>query len=150
LAGAPSEDRFARGKGDVSTHKIRILVYSSAPLFHAIRHVFQGRDEFEIVGESGSVRRLAEASEAIVPQLIVADLKPVRTGICAAILAIKHSSPLAKLILICPLTGLNPTGRRCGADACLAPEDLFLQLPRTAFALSRGLTSEKKTRTGVR
>jgi hypothetical protein len=134
----------------VSTRKIRILVYSSTALFHAIRHVFEGRDEFEIIGQSGSVRGLAEKSEELLPELIVANLQPVRTGICAAVLAIKHSSPLAKLILICPLTGLNHAGRRCGADACLAPEDLFLRLPRTATALSRGRSSEKKTRTGVR
>lgn len=129
----------------MSSRKIRILVYSSAPLFHAIRHIFEGRDEFEIVGESGSVRRLAETSEEIVPQLIVADLKLVRTGIRAAVLAIKHCSPLAKLILICPLTELIPTGRRCGADACLAPEQILTRLPRTVTALSCGLTSEKQT-----
>jgi hypothetical protein len=134
----------------VSTRKIRILVYSSTALFHAIQHVFEGRDEFEIIGQSSSVRGLAEKSGELLPELIVANLKPVRTGICAAVLAIKHSSPLAKLILICPLTGLNHASRRCGADACLAPEDLLLRLPRTVSALSRGRTSEKKTRTGVR
>ena len=133
----------------MSTRRIRILVYSSAPFVHAIRHVFEGRDEFEIVGESGSVRRLVEASEEIVPQLIVADLRPVRTAICAAVLAIKHRIPLAKLILICPLTELDPAGRRCGADACLAPEDIVSRLPRTVSALTRGWSSEKKTRTGV-
>lgn len=135
---------------DVSTRKIRILVYSSTALFHAIRHVFEGQDEFEIIGQSGSVRGLAEKSEELLPELIVANLKPVRTGICAAVLTIKHSSPLAKLILICPLTGLNHASRLCGADACLAPEDLFLRLPRTVSALSRGRTSDKKTRTGVK
>jgi chemotaxis response regulator CheB len=129
----------------VSTRKIRILVHSSPALFHAIRHVFQGRDEFEIIGQSGSVRRLAEKSEQLLPELIVANLKPVRTGICSAVLAIKHSSPNAKLILICPITDLNETGRRCGADACLTPENLLVRLPRTASALSRGHTSDKKT-----
>jgi hypothetical protein len=127
-----------------------MLVYSSAALVHAIRHVFEGRDEFEIIGQSGSVRRLAERSEELVPELIVANLKPVRTGICAAVLAIKHSSPLAKLILICPITDFNHTGRRCGADACLAPEDVFAMLPRTATALCRARYSEKKIRTGAR
>jgi DNA-binding NarL/FixJ family response regulator len=133
----------------VSTRKIRILVYSNQALFHAIRHVFQGRDEFEVLGQSGSVRGLAKRSEELAPELIVADLKPVRTGICSAVVAIKHSSPDAKLILICPLSDLTKTGRRCGADACLASEDLFAQLPRTASALTRGRSSEKKTRTGV-
>jgi hypothetical protein len=133
----------------VSTRKIRILVYSSAALFHAIQHVFQGRDEFEIIGQSGSVRSLAEKSDQLLPELIIANLKPVRTGIRSAVLAIKHSSPSAKLILICPITDLNQTGRRCGADACLAPEDILLRLPRTAAALSRAHSSEKKTRTGV-
>jgi hypothetical protein len=133
----------------LSTRKIRILVSGSAALFHAIRHVFNGRDEFEIVGQSSSVRGLARRSEEYAPELIVADLKAVRTGICSAVLAIKHSSPLAKLILICPLTDLNRTGRRCGADACLAPEDLFTRLPRTASALTRGFSSDKKTRTGA-
>ena len=61
-----------------------MLVYSSAALVHAIRHVFEGRNEFEIIGESGSVRRLAERSEELVPELIVAHLKPVGTGICSA------------------------------------------------------------------
>jgi hypothetical protein len=133
----------------VSTRKIRILVYSSAPFFHVIRHIFEGRDEFEIVGESGSARRLAETSQEIDPQLIVADWKAVRTGIRSAVLAIKHCSPSSKLILICPLTDFKTAGRRCGADACLAPEEIFTRLPRTAIALSRGLTSEKQIRKGV-
>jgi chemotaxis response regulator CheB len=124
----------------VSTRKIRILVYSSAGLVHVIRHVFQGRNEFEIIGQSGSVHRLAKKSGQLVPELIVVNLKPVRTGICSAVLAIKRSSPLAKLILICPITDLNLTGRRCGADACMAPEDVVLRLPRTAAALCRGRT----------
>jgi len=145
----PSRRRLAHGRADVSTRKIRILVYSSAALFNAIRHVFQGRDEFEIIGQSGTVRGLALKSEQLVPELIVANLKPVRNGICSAVLAIKHSSPLSKLILICPLTDLNQTGRRCGADACLAPDNLLVRLPRTAAALSRGHSSDKKTRTGV-
>ena len=128
----------------MSIRRVRILVYSSAPLLRAIRHIFAGRDEFEIVGEKGSVRRLAETSAEIAPQLIVADLKPVRTGVSSAVSAIKHSSPLAKLILICPLTDLKPAGRRCGADACLAPEEILTRLPRTVSALSRDLTSEKQ------
>ena len=120
----------------MSTRKIRILVYSSAALFQAIRHVFQGRNEFEIIGQSGSVRDLAEKSEQLLPELIVANLKPVRTGICSAVLAIKHSSPLSKLILICPVEDLAPMARKCGADACLQDEKLNRHLVRTACTLA--------------
>ena len=137
------------GWGGVPIRKTRILVYSSAHLFHAICHVFEGRGDFEIVGHSGSIRQLAEKSREFVPELVIANLKPVRTGICSVVLAIKHSLPLAKLILICPVTDLNAVGKRCGADACLSPDDLLVRLPRTASALSRARTSDKQTRTGV-
>lgn len=133
----------------MSEPKIRILIYSSTALSHAIQHVFQDRDEFEIVGQADSFRRLAEKAAQLVPALIIADLKPVRTGICSAVLAIKHSSPLSKLILICPVTDLNSTGRRCGADACLGPDEVFSRLPRTAAALSRRHIFEKQIRTGA-
>lgn len=132
----------------MSTRKIRILVYSPAPLFHAIRHILADRDEYEIVGRRPSLRGPVETSGPG-PEVIVVNVKPVGTGICAAVLAIKHSRPHAKLILICPLAELNPTGRRCGADACLVPGELFTRLSRTVSALSRGAVSEKKSRIGV-
>jgi hypothetical protein len=120
----------------LNTRKVRVLVYSPPALTQLIRHLFRSKPEFEIVGCVGSSRRLASESQRLLPELIVATLKPVRTGICRAVLSIKHSSPLSKLILICPLTGLLSQARQCGADACLEEERLVFRLLPTVAALS--------------
>jgi hypothetical protein len=120
----------------VPIRKTRILVFSPPALSQVIRHLFRGRPEFEIVGSVGSRKRLAEESGRLFPELIVANWKPVRTAVCAAVLAIKCSSPSSKLILISPLTDMMASARRCGADACLEEERLVFHLLRTVSALS--------------
>jgi len=129
-------------------YKIRILVVSSPAFSLVVGHLFRERPEFEIVGHINSPSQLAREASRLLPELVVANLKPVRTGICSAVLSLKHSSPLSKLILICPLTDLAQAGRRCGADACLGPENLVGRLLPTATALSRDRISDHRTRKG--
>ena len=117
--------------------KIRTLVIGSPALSQVIRHLLSERPEFEIVGSIGDFKRLAVPSGRRAPELIVASVKPVRTEICSAVGAIKNSSPLSKLILICPSEDLLTDGRRCGADTCLAQERLVLRLLPAARALSK-------------
>jgi hypothetical protein len=71
----------------------------------------------------------------LLPELIVANVKPVSIGIPLAVASIKQSSPLSKLILICPVD-LARVARKCGADACLKDEKLGSHLLRTVRALS--------------
>jgi hypothetical protein len=116
--------------------KVRILVVSPPALSRVIKHLVDGRPEFEIVGSIGSLKTLAHEAARLLPELIVANVKPVGTGICPAVLAIRNSSPLAKLIVICPITDLIKNALRCGADACVEQEKVVLRLLPTASALS--------------
>jgi len=117
-------------------HKTRILLVSSPALSLVIRHLFDGRPEFEVVGSLPGLRGLAEQADRLLPELIVANVKPVRTGVCPAVVAIKQSSPYSKLILICSIVDLISGARKCGADACLDQEQLVRRLVPTASALS--------------
>jgi hypothetical protein len=106
-------------------------------LCQIIEHLFHDRPEFEVVGTLIGLRSLARQAGRLLPELIVAHVKPVKTGVCDAVASIKRSSPLSKLILICPVGDLMAGARKCGADACLEQEELVLRLLPTARALSK-------------
>ena len=116
-------------------HKITVLVVSSAALSQVIRHILRGRPEFEVVASSGGFQSL-ESRLSPVPELIVVNVKPVRTGICRAVASIKESSPASKLIVVCPVREFASEARRCGADAYLNHENLVGQFVRLARTLS--------------
>jgi DNA-binding NarL/FixJ family response regulator len=116
--------------------KIRILLVGCPALAHVIRHLFNDRPEFEVVGSLRGLRGLAQQADRLRPELIVANVKPIGTGISAVVVAIRTSSPLSRLILICPTSDLIVGGGRCGADACLDQEKLVRRLVPTASTLS--------------
>ncbi len=116
--------------------KVRILVVSPPALSQLIEYLFRDRPEFEVVGSLSGLRSMGQQAERLCPELIVANLKPVRTGVCQAVTAIKRSSPLSKVILICPARDFMADARRCGADACLEQEKVVRRLLETAWALS--------------
>ncbi len=120
--------------------KVRTLIISPVALYQVIEQLLGSLPQFAIVGRIASFRQLAHEAQRLLPELIVATLKPVRTAVCTAVLAIKHSSPLSKLILICPLKDLLQSARRCGADVCLDEEKLVFRLLPAASALSRRIT----------
>ena len=104
--------------------KITVLVFSPPPLCQVIDHLFRGRPDFEIVGRISGLRDVGRQAGRLLPELIVASVKPVSTGICRAVSSIKQSSPASKLILICSLPDFAPVARKCGVDACLNDEEL--------------------------
>lgn len=116
--------------------KTKILVVSSPTLWRLIEHLFRNRSDFELAGNLSDVQNLAREAARLLPDLIVANVKPVNVRICRMVASIKRSSPLSKLILVCPVEDLSRAARRCGADACLSDENLTSQLLRTARALS--------------
>jgi len=116
--------------------KVSILVVSPPALFQIIEYLLRGRPEFEVVGRLSGLRNMGQQASRLCPELIVANVKPVSTAVCQVVAAIKRSSPLSKLILICPARDLVTSARRCGADACLEQEELVQRLLRTAWALS--------------
>ena len=116
--------------------KTRILLVSSPSLSRIVEHLFRGRSEFEIVGALSGLGSVGRQTERLLPELIVADVKPVSIGICRVVASIKKSSPLSKLILICPVEDLARAARKCGADACLNDEKLAGHLLRTARTLA--------------
>jgi hypothetical protein len=116
--------------------KVRVLVIGTAALSRVVTHLFAAGPEFEVVGNLRSVRSLAPQAERLLPGLIVAGVKPVGTGVGAAVSAIRRASPASRLILLCPVIDLVSGARRFGADACLDPEKLIAQLLPTASALS--------------
>jgi hypothetical protein len=118
------------------TSTITILVVSSPSFSRVIKHLFRGRSEFEVIGTSGGFGSLGRQAGRLLPQLIVANVKPVSVGIPRVIASIKQASPLSKLILTCPGEDLARAARKYGADACLNGEKLAGHLLRTARALS--------------
>jgi DNA-binding NarL/FixJ family response regulator len=116
--------------------KITILIVSSPSLSRIIMHLFRGRSEFEVVGTLSSLDGLGQQAGRLLPELIVANVKPVSIRICRAVASIKRSSPVSKLILICPVEDLAQEARKCGADACLNGERLTGHLLRTARAVT--------------
>jgi len=116
--------------------RVRILVVSHPSLAQLIEYLFRDRPEFEVVGSLSGLRSMGQQAGRLCPELIVANVKPVRTALCQVVSSIKRSSPLSKLILICPARDFMASARRCGADACLEQEDLVRRLSRTAWALS--------------
>ena len=117
--------------------KITILVVGSASLARLIGHIFHDSSEFEVINVPGGIADLGREAGRLLPELIVATVKPVSIRICLAVASIKESSPLSKLIMICPVEDLVSVARKCGADACLRDEKLARHLPRTARNLAR-------------
>jgi hypothetical protein len=116
--------------------KITILVISSPSFSRIIDHLFRGRSEFEIVGIGSGLGSGGRQAGRLLPELIVVNVKPMSMGICRVVASIKKSSPLSKLILICPVEDLARVARSCGADACLKDEKLAGRLMRTARTLT--------------
>ena len=116
--------------------KVRILVVSPPALSHLIAILFRDRADFEVVGTLNGLKSLSHRAGRLSPELIVALVKPVQTGVCPAVVAIKRFSPMSKVILICPISDLIQGACECGADACLDQEKLVSQLLPTASALS--------------
>jgi hypothetical protein len=112
--------------------KITILIISSPPLSRIIEHLFRGWSEFEVVGTLSGLEGLGQMAGRLLPELIVANVKPVSIKISRVVASIKESSPSSKLILICPVEDLARTARKCGADACLKDEKLAGHLLRAA------------------
>jgi len=119
--------------------KIRILLVSSPALSEVIRYLFDAQPRFEVVGSLRNLKGLAEQAGRLLPELIVVNVKPVRTGVCPVVVAIKQSSPSSKIILICAVSSLTSDARKCGADACLDQEQLVRRLVPTASAVSARL-----------
>lgn len=130
--------------------KIRTVLVGPPALSNVIRHLFQDRPEFEFVGCLPGLRKLDQEVARLVPELIIANVKPVRTGICKAVRSIRHSSPFARLILICPDTELSDGARSCGADACLELGTLVRSLIPAASALSPPQTLQFRSVTATR
>jgi hypothetical protein len=123
------------------SRKTTILIVGSPALSRLIVHLFHGRTQFEIVGTVSGVGGLGRrsgrcSSEAVMPELIFANVKPVTHEIGRVVASIKQSSPRSKLILICPVEDLARTARKCGADAALQDEKLTGHLLRVARTLS--------------
>jgi len=116
--------------------KTTILVVGSPSLSRIVEHLFRGTSEFEVVGTVGRLESLGPRAGRLLPELIVANVKPVSVRICRVVASIKQASPSSKLILICPVEDLAPVARKCGADACLPDEKLAGHLLRTARSLA--------------
>lgn len=117
-------------------NKTRVVFVGPLALSNVIRHLFHDHTEFEVVGSFRGLKNLAQQADQLLPGLIIANVKPVQTDVCAAVASIRQSSPTSKVILICPIIQRNAEARRCGADACLDGERLFRRLVPAASALS--------------
>jgi hypothetical protein len=127
-------------KGQVAqgreSRRTTILIVSQPSIARFIELLFRGHAEFEVVGTLAGLGSLGRQSGRLLPQLIIANVKPVSSGICRVVAAIKRSSPLSKLILTCPVEDSSRLARKHGADAYLKNEMLAGQLLRVARSLS--------------
>jgi hypothetical protein len=103
--------------------------------------LFYSEPEFEVLHNPRKIHNWARHVAQQRPELIVASVKPVGAGLCATALALKQASPLSKLILICPVSQLVETARKCGADRCLDQEKLVGRLLPAAWTLSDAASS---------
>jgi hypothetical protein len=117
--------------------RITIVAFSSPPLARVIGHVFRGCAEFEVVGVVNDLDGLSRQAGQLLVDVVVADVKPVRSGVCKMVASIRQHSPLSKVILISPLEDLAWAMPEHGADACLRDEKLVGRLLRTARTLAR-------------
>jgi hypothetical protein len=114
---------------------VSVLFVGPAALARLVGHLFRGNAEFEIVGRVARFRDLPARGNCS-PQIIVANLKPVGTGVGSALASIRKFSPSSKVILICPVRELQRGARESGADAYLDQEKLVFHLLPTARVLS--------------
>lgn len=126
--------------------KVRILVIGPPALCQVIEHLFRDQREFEVVGSLGGLRSMGHEAGRLCPELIVANVKPVRVPVVQAVAFIKRSSPSSKLILICSIREFMAGARKSGADACLEPEKLVRCLLTAACALSERPRSSRHSR----
>ena len=133
--GSP-EEYVSQARTNGQLRKTTIVIVSSPSISRIIEHLFRGRSEFEVVGTFVGFRSLGRQAGRLLPQLIVANVKPVGTRVSRVVASIKRSSPLSKLIVICPVEDLARMARKCGADACLNDEKLVGHLLRTVRTLS--------------
>jgi DNA-binding NarL/FixJ family response regulator len=112
------------------------LVVGSPSFSRIVKHLFHGQSEFEVVGALSGFGSLGRQAGQLLPDLIVANVKPVSVGIRRVVAAIKQASPSAKVILTCPVEDFARAARKHGADACLNDENVAGRLLRMAFALS--------------
>ena len=124
-------------------HRVKVLIIGSPGLAQIIGHLFQNRPEFEVVGTTTGLRSLAQKVERLLPELIVANLAPVRADVCKTVASVKRSSPSSRLVVVCPIRDLLDGARKCGADAGINPEHLVSRLVPTLLAMSAQQTPER-------
>lgn len=122
--------------------KVKILVVGPAALSRLIQRLFEGHEGFEVVRRIGGLRRVGPQSGGLEARIIVANVKPVGTNIRGAVRALKESSPLAKVILVCSFTDLADAARDSGADAFLTPDELVRRLLPEVVKLSASSRSQ--------
>ena len=116
--------------------KATVLIAGSPALSRLIRDLLRDRPQFKVVGSANGLKDLKRLAATFAPGVIVASVEPVKTGIVPMTLSIKRSSPLSKLILICPVPDLAGAARKNGADAFLDFEKLVFHLLPTASKLT--------------
>jgi hypothetical protein len=120
----------------VHRDKVKLLVVGPPAFLRIIKHLFERQPDFEVVGGRGGCRSLASQLKRLSPKLVVASVKPVGTDIRRTVREIKNSSPVSKLIVICPVKDFSEGARKSGADACLEPHELVRRLLPAAAKLS--------------
>jgi chemotaxis response regulator CheB len=117
--------------------KTRVLVaVESLALQHLIQHLLSTTPEITLLTRRSRGASLAQAVRRSLPDLVVANTRLSRADARETVATIKGSSPGLKLIMICSVDGFERDVRKCGADACLAEEELVRLLKPTVSMLS--------------
>ncbi len=132
----------ARGKRKIALSrtnqsKTRVLVAGPERLNGIIAELFDGRPEFEVITCAPGVRGLARKAKGLLPDVIVASIKPIGTGVCRTVESIRKSSPRSRLVVICPVRDFMNDALKSGADAYVEQERIVAGLLPAVLATWR-------------
>lgn len=118
----------------------RVMLAGSAPLNGIVTELLDGWPEFEVVASEQAVRGLARKAARLAPDVIIACIRPIGTGVRRTVESIRRSNPRSRIIVICAGRDLMDDARRYGADAYVDQERItagLLRAVKSVIAPSR-------------
>ena len=122
--------------------KTRILIVNSPSLAQIIRHIVRDRSDFEVADVTATARGVSRAAKDLLPDVIVANVRPVEAGVRELVASLRRYDPRSKIILACPQHEFLGAAAKCGADVCVEQERLVLRLVPTILTLTGGRRRE--------
>lgn len=118
--------------------RTRVLLAGFGRLNGIVAELFAGQPEFEVIASTPGVRGLARKAERLHADLIIANIRPIGTGVRRTVESVRKSNPRSRLVVICPGRDLMRVARRYGADMYVEQERIVARLMPAALSASFG------------